>query len=387
MPKDQLTRCRRPLARCGNLSAGRQDLGNVVVKHKRHDHQDEDETELEHGFFRAQAEIALHHHFHQQHQATLGFLVLVRTAERNWPAARRYGALLAFSAAATLLNPYGWRLHQHIVSFLGSSWILENVGEFRAPSFRTENTLVFAGLLLAGAALASRAFARRQWSEGGLVLVWGLAALRSVRHIPLYAIVAAPVVATECARCWRDWAARSRPRSAARVFWDLGQEVGRSWRPSLWAPVLGGLALWALVPARLADFPETKFPVAAVARNADRLVSRPALPRILTSDQWGDYLIFRLYPRQRVFFDGRSDFYGPAVGSDYQVLRAAGPRWPEMMARYRFDAALLPIEWPLGRVLEQDPEWEVVYRDSVAQLMTRRPPPFKKDCGPPIGRE
>ncbi len=33
---------------------------------------------------------------------------------------------------------------------------------------------------------------------------------------------------------------------------------------------------------------------------------------IFTFDQWGDYLIYRLYPRTRVFIDGRSDFYGAA---------------------------------------------------------------------------
>ena len=71
----------------------------------------------------------------------------------------------------------------------------------------------------------------------------------------------------------------------------------------------------------------------AVERNLQQLAPAAAMPRILTSDQWADYLIFRLYPQQRVFFDGRSDFFGPAIGSDYRKLlvgreslaRTAGP--------------------------------------------------------------
>ena len=66
------------------------------------------------------------------------------------------------------------------------------------------------------------------------------------------------------------------------------------------------------------------------------------MPRILTSDQWADYLIFRLYPRQRVFFDGRSDFFGPAIGSDYRKLLAGEKSWRELLDRYQFDLALLP---------------------------------------------
>src|SRR5262249_52193525 len=91
-------------------------------------------------------------------------LLLVLTSaliERDRRALRRYGTLAALYSAATLLNPYGWRLHQHIVQYLGSSWIANNVEEFQSPRIRSENMLVFAVLLLAGAALSSRALAKK----------------------------------------------------------------------------------------------------------------------------------------------------------------------------------------------------------------------------------
>jgi hypothetical protein len=103
------------------------------------------------------------------------------------------------------------------------------------------------------------------------------------------------------------------------------------------------------------------------------------MPRVLTSDQWADYLIFRLYPRQRVFFDGRSDFYGPEVGGDYKDIVLAARRWPELFRRYRFEVALLPLDWPLGTILERDPQWQVVYRDSLAVLLVRRRPELKQE--------
>ena len=73
------------------------------------------------------------------------------------------GAVAALWAAdagvcgATLVNPYGWRLHAHIVEYLRSSWILDHVQEFQSPNIRSENMVVFAVLLLAAAALALRA--------------------------------------------------------------------------------------------------------------------------------------------------------------------------------------------------------------------------------------
>ncbi|HYW44774.1 MAG TPA: hypothetical protein VE959_18065 [Bryobacteraceae bacterium] len=312
--------------------------------------------------------------------AVVAMLAAIRGAERKWAAARRYGALAAWCSAATLVNPYGWHLHQHILKYLGSSWILNNVQEFQSPQIRSESMLVFAALLLLGTALASRAFARGQWFEGALVMAWGFAALRSARHVPLFAVAAAPLIASECADSWAR-AAGSRPaRSAIRVWWVLSQELGRSRRVSPWSAVFAAVVLLAVLPrGGLADFPAARFPVSAVARNRDLLEPDGAMPHILTSDQWADYLIFHLYPRQRVFFDGRSDFYGPGVGGDYQALLAVGPRWRSALDRYGFEIALLPLDWPLGVVLEGDPGWRVADRDAVSVLLIRRDPGVKEN--------
>lgn len=310
--------------------------------------------------------------------AVLGILLATEALQHHGAAVRRYGALAGLCALSTLLNPYGWRLHEHILRYLTSSWILDNVQEFQSPRIRSESTLVFAALLLIGVALASRSLARRQWFEGCLVLVWGFAALRSARHIPLFAVVAAPVVATECALWWVRAAAQARTRSVRRVFWELGQDLGRSRRASLWMPALGALALAGIISgAPVTDFPKARFPVEAVARNLDRL-TRPV--HVLTSDQWADYLIYRLYPRQRVFFDGRSDFYGPSVGADYQALLSATRRWRMVLDEYAFQVALVPADWPLNSLLANDPQWRDVYHDSVAHLFVRQPSGLKENA-------
>ena len=120
-------------------------------------------------------------------------------------------------------------------------------------------------------------------------------------------------------------------------------------------------------------FPDTVFPVQAVERNTLLLTPPAAMPHILTSDQWADYLIYRLYPAQRVFFDGRSDFFGPAIGSDYCKLLAGENSWRQLLARYQFDLALLPHSWALSTALDREPGWRRVYGDSVAVLYARQP--------------
>ncbi len=296
--------------------------------------------------------------------AMLAMAAAVEALRRRVRRAGRYGGLALLCLAASCINPYGWRLHQHIVSYLRAPWILNHVSEFQSPSIRSESMLVFAVLLLGAAACASRAMTRGQWFPALLALAWGLGALRSARHIPLFAIAAAPVIAAECARWWR---AHTPERSYSRTLWELGRDLGGG-GASLWTPVVAALVLAVAPRLASAGFPETQFPVAAVERHAGLLAPGDGMPRILTSDQWADYLIFRLYPRQRVYFDGRSDFYGPELGADYRTLLGASRGWRELLERNRFEIALLPRAWPLSTMLDREPGWSRVDEDATAVL-------------------
>jgi hypothetical protein len=45
-----------------------------------------------------------------------------------------------------------------------------------------------------------------------------------------------------------------------------------------------------------------------------------ATSRIFTTDQWAGYLIYHNYPQQRVFLDGRTNYYGPKMCSPDAAL-------------------------------------------------------------------
>jgi hypothetical protein len=298
--------------------------------------------------------------------------VLDPSAVGRWDGVRRYGLLTIACTLATLANPYGWRLHQHMAGYLSSGWIREVVDEFQSPRFRSESMLQFEILLFAGVLLVPILFQRMRLAELLLILFWAHSALVSARHVPLYVIVAAPICAAEASRWWAEWSAGFSHRSIGGTLRDcLHDFSSRPQRSSLWAPAV--LLSLSLVPWNgPRDFPDNKFPVTAVLRNADVIApSSGAQPRILTSDQWGDYLIYHLYPKGRVFVDGRSDFYGPAVGHQYLDLLNAAPDWQSTVDTYGFDVALLPLEWPLGQLLMRHPGWQVRYLDRQAILLER----------------
>lgn len=215
-------------------------------------------------------------------------------------------------------------------------------------------------------------FRQRQLAELLIILFWPHSALVSARHVPLYVIVAAPICAVEASRWWAGWSARFGRRSIGGTLRDCLHDFSAgSQRTSVWVPI--ALLILALFPwDGPKDFPANKFPVAALLRNADVIApSAGAQPRILTSDQWGDYLIYHLYPKGRVFVDGRSDFYGRAVGRQYLDLLNGAPNWESTVDANGFDVALLPLEWPLAQLLMRHPRWRTRYVDHQTVLLER----------------
>src|SRR5262249_14974085 len=123
------------------------------------------------------------------------------------------------------------------------------------------------------------------------------------------------------------------------------------------------------IKALHSDFDSSVFPA-----NAATFLSRdePALPlRLFANWQWGGYLIYRLWPSIQVFDDGRTDFYGPRFVE--QGLRAweARPDWAEILAQYRVNAALVPVDSLLATVLRESADWKLICSDRVALMFVK----------------
>src|SRR5439155_872472 len=123
------------------------------------------------------------------------------------------------------------------------------------------------------------------------------------------------------------------------------------------------------------DFPKLKFPVTMINQYTERLAPLTGpMPRIFTSDQWGDYLTYRFYPRIRIFVDGRSDLFGPTLGKEYMHTAGGQSDWEQVLDRYRIETALVPVGWPLAELLKRNAGWRLLKDDGSAILFEHRPP-------------
>ena len=307
---------------------------------------------------------------------TLGLLVtgeaigaFFRNTGQNtgWPAVQRYGIALVLCAAATLVNPNGLALYSHIFQFLNNPWVLEHVDEYKSPIFHSEAMYYYLAILFGGLLSIRTMIDRAQWTPALWILFFGASSLVSARHVPIFVIIALPFIAMEVTALFDTLARSQGAKSVIGVLHDVADRTSTRLQPvSIWSAIaVAAIALFcASFPTDLAA---KYFPRDIVNRHASEL----AAGRVFTTDQWGDYLLWKNYPQQKVFMDGRSDYYQEGVGNEYLQVYVAGLGWRKTLEKYQVNLALVPIDIPLAEAMRADPAWTVIDQDSQALLFRR----------------
>ena len=304
--------------------------------------------------------------------------VLVGGARENaWHRSRPYVLAAVGCALATLINPYGYRLHLHVAQYLGTSFYFARISEFQSIDFHSFTAAYFETLLVLAIVAAAWHLRSRRFTHALLLLSWSHLALFSARNIPIFAVVAVPGISVAI-REWLDneMVPHKFKETLRELEWGI-QLIGERYQSKgrHLAPCFALLVLAVLLAhpghrkVLQAEFEKSRFPVdAAVFLSEQHLVSPT---RLYASWQWGGYLIYRLWPSLRVFDDGRTDFYGPGFVDEGLRAWDADPDWRRILDRYQVNAALLPVDSALASVMREREDWKPVYQDRVAVLFAK----------------
>jgi hypothetical protein len=189
-----------------------------------------------------------------------------------------------------------------------------------------------------------------------LTLVFGYAALCSMRHVPLFAIVVIPVLAEQVGSLVRI---RSEVRTLSRLLrWIV---------PVLFVllVLVTSLRFVQVLQGQPKAEAET-FPKAAV----DWMLANKPEGNLFNSYGWGGYLIWRLYPEYRVYIDGRADVYGDKFIFDYMGIYRAGAGLENKLTDQNIETVLVEPEAPLANALRRSPSWRVAFEDQTAVIFT-----------------
>ena len=297
--------------------------------------------------------------------ALIGLYIVRAVLDGDWDHVKPLLIVLVICTAVVPLNPNGFRMFSYPYETLTSTSMAAFIQEWASPDFHKITYLPLAVLLLSTFAAMALSPSRARLGEVSLVLITALGALRSVRHIPIFSLFAAPVLAKHL------WAI------AKQRGWDK-LLTGEEERPSgikliinvvlLFAPLALGISRVWHFATHQSTYVSIRNPIAAVAFLKSQRLPGPIYNRY----GWGGYLIYQLYPEYRVYIDGRADVYGDAFFAEAMRTYDGAGDWSLSLDQHGIKTVLISPDAPLANLLRNDTgKWNIVYEDNDAIIFTR----------------
>jgi hypothetical protein len=305
-----------------------------------------------------------------------GFVVLgAHIAEWLWEFSQRradmaYGRTLFIisisSFAVTIINPAGFRLWRTSLGFIGNNYLVDHTVEYMPPDFHAAATWPFLFMLAFFLFSLSRG-TKIKLREAILLAGWAVMALYSARNIPLFAIVAAPILGTLIQS--------SAGKMQFLTKQDEGLKMIENRLRGILFPVIVILFLAfasALnLKAGAASFDNRYDPAVFPVNAVDWLDENPQAGNVFNDFTWGGYLLYREWPALKVFIDGQTDFYGEALTREYEQAVSVSKGWETVFDKYNIEWAILPVDSALAQKLEVEQHWRVLFKDSTAVILRK----------------
>ncbi len=281
-----------------------------------------------------------------------------------WSDIRQLGMATLLTAVAALVNPNGIQLLIYPFGTLGSPAMQGYIMEWFSPDFHQiqfQPLALFMLLIVVALGLSRRSPSATEFL---FLAGFGYASLRSARLIPYFALVVAPVLAAQLLYGWKGsrWSARFAVGTARRgttyllLNWLLLALV-----------IFGGAVKVELALRGNNQAQKEVFPVHAV----DFIEEQGITGNMYNLYHWGGYLIWRLYPDQKVFIDGRADVYGEAFIDRYLQVYQLREGWEEALKAYGVNVVIIDNGSSLATVLNERTAWEQRYADEKAAIFVR----------------
>lgn len=310
------------------------------------------------------------------------FLFLLdRTIEKKLK--KKYFILGSLILLSLLFNPFGWQGAIYPLSIFhnyGYS-IVENQSPFFLEKFGYRETILYfkiATFLL----LLTTPFLllKRYYFETGITLVFGVLSLQAIRHFPFFAlslIYTLPLGLTflkeKIMKLLPDMRKNMKSAEIAISIFVIGLILveiyslsSNSYYKNNYSPIRFGLG-------------QVKG-----LREAVDFFQRNNLPGpIFNNFDIGSYLIYRLYPKEKIFIDGRPEAYPASfIQNIYIPMQEKEEIWQKYELEYGFKTIIFShtdiTPWArnfLKRILH-DQKWTMVYFDDFAVVLV------KKDAAP-----
>ena len=298
----------------------------------------------------------------------IGLLIATRLAER-WllhkeAEVRHLMVVFGLSLLASLANPNGLLGLAYPISYMGmGNPSARLIIEWQSPDFHNYYWLLFLVPLFVTMALG---LVNRSLGLWPLLLTIVLATMgfQSLRHIPLYALAAAPILGETLRSRYSSVASSQRPAQSISMH-------SLNWL--LLASLLAAAVIlaWKLPYSQMRQTPLLSRGFSYPEEGAEYVRDHYPNARLFNEYGWGGYLIYTLYPNQKVFIDGRADVYGESLMNQHSEVVQLKPNWREVLEQYGVDLLLIEKDSRLSVLLDAAEGWEKVFSGSVEDVFVK----------------
>lgn len=297
---------------------------------------------------------------------------------------KKLALVFAATLGATLLNPETWKVYDYVRVVASDQASQQLVMEWQPPRINSPIGIqMFFGLF--GIAVAGLICTRRRpnLTDLALFLAFSIFGLTALRNTIWFAVIIAPILV----RYWNEieLAGSLQPLKRFRFLNppSRSEEMGTyQEKPSF---VLNGIlvfvALGAIVGSspwvRRAHDPAGLLEPQTPAGAADYIARHGIREHIFHPQIFGDYLVWRLYPQQHSFIDGRVHLFGETFVREYQKT-FYDSHWEANLAQFDIQYLLLSKDaeqadsTAMIQKARASANWAVLFEDNTSILFMRK---------------
>jgi hypothetical protein len=193
--------------------------------------------------------------------------------------------------------------------------------------------------------------------------------LFSARYIPLFGIIAAPVVTKQLKNLLA--ASNGKFSDFLKRKGASFSEINASGNDFVWPALVLLIIVLLFFSGQLrAEFDPENKPVAA----SKFLEQEHVTGNMFNNDEFGDYFIYRNYPAYKVFIDGRNDMYGVEKLKEYHRVIEFEHGWEKILEKYNITWIIYDSNSPFSRYVMENKSWHLIYSDKVASIFLKKIP-------------
>jgi len=270
------------------------------------------------------------------------------------------------SAGICLINPNGFHIFTYLQEIKPTAQILGNVEWKSILAFLsiTQAKIYLVMMILVSAFIFWRSFKRKSidFYDWGLVALSAILPLISIRHIIFFSLAVFPIFIMELTKTfrWKEYRKRWENDGKEKVLYQI---------------LIILLLIFSFI--RVINVPRSILNDRYLPIQAVDFIQRENISGPMYNLEMGGYLIWKLWPEQKVFMDGRNEVYAGKPVDDYVKIAKTEGDWEKIVNDYEINYFILWYREPLSSLAQKLnasiklKDFRLVYWDDVALIFVK----------------